>query len=311
MRNRIIQLIKLQAAKDDNIVFLTGDLGFSVVEPLMDALGERFVNAGVAEANMIGLAAALAASGFHPFAYSIAPFITSRCYEQIRNDIAYQRRAVRLIGVGAGFSYGALGPSHHALEDATIMASLPNMTVVNPANVAELDQCYKLVTEAENPAYIRIARESGSTREVPPFSMDRGAYVVRGGGDMALVTSGVSVAECLRASDLLAQSGIFASVISVPVLQPFPKTELSKLIGERPVACVFEGYRGNPLATGVMEVLLEAPARRSYLGLHAPLAFPAVVGGTEALRQRAGLDASSIARAALGLSRRFSAAAEG
>ena len=116
MRNRIIHLVEAAASRDDKVVFLTGDLGFSVVEPLMDALGERFINMGVAEANMMSVASALAAQGFKPFVYSIAPFVTLRCLEQIRNDIAYQKRAVRVIGAGAGYSYGTLGPSHHALR---------------------------------------------------------------------------------------------------------------------------------------------------------------------------------------------------
>lgn len=298
MRSRIIELIEADAATDNSIVFLTGDLGFSVVEPLEDALGERFINMGVAEANMISVAASLAATGFRPFAYSIVPFITGRCFEQIRNDIAYQKRAVRLIGVGAGFSYGALGPSHHGLEDAAIMASLPEMAVANPGNVAELDRCYAALRHDERPVYFRIARESGLSYPVPIFSAERAAYEARTGEDIVLAASGVTVSECLKAADRLEQIGIFASVVSVPIPHPFPKDEFATLIRDTPVISVFEGYRGNPLSLGVMEVLLERGRGNRYLDLVAPQRFLHVVGGAESLRREAGLDAAAIASAA-------------
>lgn len=298
MRNRIIELIEADASCDPSVVFLTGDLGFSVVEPLEAALGERFVNMGVAEANMISVAASLAAVGLRPFAYSITPFVTSRCFEQIRNDLCYQRRAARLVGVGAGFSYGALGPSHHGLEDAALMASLPDLVIVNPGNVAELDRCYAALRDDERPVYFRIARESGSQYAVPLFSPERGAYEAREGADVTLVSSGVGVSECLRAADELARSGVEAAVVSVPILHPFPKDALAALLGRRPVVSVFEGYRGNPLSLGVMEVLLEQGRARAFADLVAPQKFPSLVGNTETLRRRSGLDAASIAAAA-------------
>jgi transketolase len=295
MRNRIIDLIEAEAAHDPRVTFLTGDLGFSVVEPLETALGERFINMGVAEANMISVAGSLAATGLKPLCYSITPFITSRCFEQIRNDIVYQQRAVRLIGVGSGFSYGTLGPSHHGMEDAAIMASLPELVVVNPANAAELDRVYAITHDAERPTYFRIARESGVAFTVPIFSLDRGAYMLREGADVTLVASGVTVTESLRAAEMLASEGVGAGVISVPVLSPFPRETLARLLGDASVVSVFEGYRGNPLSVGVMETLLGAGAREAYRDMHAPQSFPHVVGGTDFLRRNAGLDAASIA----------------
>lgn len=295
MRKRIIELIEADASVDPSIVFLTGDLGFSVVEPLEAALGDRFVNMGVAEANMISVAASLAAQGFRPFAYSIAPFVTARCLEQIRNDVCHQRRAVRLIGVGAGFSYGTLGPSHHGLEDAAIMAALPDLVVVDPANVAELDRCYAALLDDPRPVYFRIARESGALYPVPIFAPERGAFEIRPGRDATLVASGVAVSECLRAAEALATEGVEAAVVSIPVLNPFPTAAVAALLSEAPVACVFEGYRGNPLSLGVMEVLLERRSGQAFADLCAPHSFPRVVGDTAALRRRAGLDADAIA----------------
>lgn len=297
MRNRIIALIEAQAAQDDSVAFLTGDLGFSVVEPLEAALGARFINVGVAEANLVSIAGSLAALGFTPFVYSIGPFVTSRCFEQIRNDIVYQKRKVGVIGVGSGFSYGSLGPSHHALEDATIMAALPGMIVGNPGNVAELDRFYALAQAAGAPAYYRIARESGAAFCAPIFTLETAAYTVRDGADATLIACGVSVTECLAAADLLARDGVAARVVSVPVIAPFPKAALAREIGDGPVVSVFEGFPGNPFSVGVMTTLFENRFSNPYRELTVPHRFESVVGNTQALRRRAGLDAESIANA--------------
>lgn len=301
MRNRIIALVEAANALDPRVVFLTGDLGFSVVEPLQEALGERFINVGVAEANMASIAGSLAALGFRPFVYSIGPFVTARCLEQIRNDIVYQNRAVRIVGVGSGFSYGSLGPSHHALEDAHLMAALPGMLVANPGNVAELDRVFAITLDSPQPAYFRISRESGIAFPVPIFTLDSAAYVVRDGGDLTLVACGVSVTECLRAAELLESEGLRARVVSVPIIAPFPKAALARIVGDGPIVSVFEGFPGNPFSVGVVATLFENGLRNPYAELVAPHAFAHVVGNTEALRRESGLDAQAIADRARGL----------
>jgi transketolase len=296
MRNRIAKLIELDGAQDDNVLFLTADLGFSVVEGLQASFGERFINLGVAEANMMSVAASLAASGFTPFTYSIAPFVTARCLEQIRNDIAYQKRRVRIVGVGAGFSYGSLGPSHHALEDAHLLCALPGVIVVNPWSVTELERLYALIARADAPAYFRIARETGVERPADFDTLETAAYVLRDGADLNLIASGAMVTQALETADRLAAGNIEARVISAPLLAPFPSRHLASLLNAGPVATVFEGYPGHPLAVAVMELLLAHNGRRRYLDLCAPHAFAARVGNTEALRRYAGLDADSLAR---------------
>ena len=300
MRNRIIKLIGEAAANDDNIVFLTGDLGFSVVEPLQASMGERFINMGISEANMVSVASSLSASGFNVFAYSITPFITARCYEQIRNDACYQRRPLRLIGVGAGYSYGTLGPSHHALEDAHLLAALPNVIIGNPANVDELDRFFELTLHAPETVYFRIPRESGTPRPLPAFDLVSAAYTLVDGDDITIVTSGVSVNDAHIAVGLLAEAGISARLVSVPVIKPFPTDHLASLLADAPVLTVFEGYRGNPLTVGVMETLLRHRCAQPFAEL-AVDTFAHSVGNTDFLRAAAGLDAASIARCAQAL----------
>src|SRR3954470_23670029 len=132
MRNAFCQAMVALAA-DPDFVFLTGDLGFKALEPLRDALGPRFVNAGVAEQNMVSVAAGLARTGLRPWAYSIAPFIYARPFEQIRNDVCLHRLPAVLVGNGGGYGYGVMGATHHALEDYGVLCTLPNMRVCVPA----------------------------------------------------------------------------------------------------------------------------------------------------------------------------------
>lgn len=300
MRNRIIKLIGEAATTDPNIMFMTGDLGFSVVEPLQESMGERFVNMGISEANMVSVASSLVASGFNVFTYTIAPFMTARCFEQIRNDACYQGRPIKLIGVGGGYSYGSLGPSHHSLEDAHILAALPDLVIGNPANVNELDRFFHLTLNAPHTVYFRIPRESGVPRDVPSFDLETGAYLLADGEEINIVASGVSINDCVIAVDRLRDHGVKARLISVPVIRPFPHDHLAGLLADGPVLTVFEGYGRNPLSVGVMETLLRAGRAVPFADLHVE-GFAHTVGNTEHLRAAAGLDAGSIEQRALAL----------
>jgi transketolase len=271
MRKAMMSAINHHAIADPDVVFLTGDLGFAVVEPLVEVLGTRFVNVGVAEQNMISLASGLAATGFLPYCYSIAPFVTARCYEQIRNDIAYEGRQAILIGAGAGLSYGSLGPSHHSLEDATILATLPGMAVLSPANAEELSMAHAALVRSEQAGYIRVSREAGQDFAVPAFSrLEQGAHRVRRGSDVTLVASGPAVTAAL--DGILARS---------------------------PILSVFEGYTGNPLELGLRRLLMaRSSSLPAFAEVSVPLRFPKRVGSTEALRQDFGIDAATIAKRA-------------
>ncbi len=299
MRAKLMELISAHAHDDQDVLFLTGDLGFSFVEPLQAALGSRFINAGVAEANMMTMASTLAACGFRPYVYTIAPFVTTRCYEQIRNDVCYHRRPVMLIGVGAGLSYGTLGPSHHSLEDAAIMATLPSLAIASPANEAELALVHGLFKNSDRAVYFRVPRETGMNFPVQAITAPADAgYVVREGDDVALVASGPSVNECLIAANRLAEVGLSAAVISIPILAPFPADALRRAVGTRPIVSVFEGYAGGPLEVGVLRMLVTAGFMRPVRHLAVQMRIPRSCGSTEYLRAELEIDAAAIVRAA-------------
>ncbi len=159
MRKAFVDSLVDAAEKDGRVMLLVGDLGYGVVEPFSDKFPDRFVNAGVSEQNMTGVAAGLALSGKVVFTYSIANFPTIRALEQIRNDIVYHRLPVTVVAVGTGFSYGVLGYSHHAVEDISVLRSLPGMRVLSPSTDSEVANCVKLILSSPAPTYLRLDKD--------------------------------------------------------------------------------------------------------------------------------------------------------
>jgi transketolase len=158
VRTAFIQQLILEARRNPQIFLAVGDLGYSVVEPFAEEFPERFLNAGVAEQNMTGVAAGLASEGYHVFTYSISNFPTFRCAEQIRNDIVYHGLPVTVVAVGGGLSYGNLGYSHHAVQDIGLMRLFPGMLLGCPGDPAETQACVQYLTTNSQPSYLRLGK---------------------------------------------------------------------------------------------------------------------------------------------------------
>jgi transketolase len=158
MRNAFIDELVALAERHPQIALVVGDLGYSVVEPFADRFPERFINAGVAEQNMTGLAAGMASEGYHVFTYSIANFPTFRCAEQIRNDVDYQKLPVTVVAVGGGLAYGALGYSHHAVQDYALLRSMPNLLIAAPGDPSEVRGCLRYLVANPQPSYLRLGK---------------------------------------------------------------------------------------------------------------------------------------------------------
>jgi transketolase len=169
MRNAFIDELVLLARKNEKIVLVVGDLGYNVVEPFAEEFPDRFINAGVAEQNMTGLAAGMASEGFHVFTYSIANFPTFRCAEQIRNDIDYHNLPVTIVTVGGGLSYGNLGYSHHAIQDYALIRCMPNMLIAAPGDPMETRACLRYLVDNPQPSYLRLGKagEPNFHKDVP------------------------------------------------------------------------------------------------------------------------------------------------
>jgi transketolase len=167
MRNAFVKALGELARRDERVVFLTGDLGFMALEPLREQMGERFINAGIAEQNMVTVAAGLAQRGLIPWIYSITPFISLRPFEQLRNDVGLHRLPVRVVGNGGGFGYGIMGATHHALEDVGSFRLLPGFKVGVPVFASDVAEAVAWMNDLSGPAYLRLNLEAKGPAPAP------------------------------------------------------------------------------------------------------------------------------------------------
>ena len=223
MRKAFTRTLVELAEADPRIMLLTGDLGYMALEPFSERFPDRFVNAGVAEQNMVGVATGLAEAGFIPFVYSIVTFASLRPYEFIRNGPVLHRLPVRVVGVGGGFEYGPQGTTHHGLEDLAVMRVQPGMTVVAAADHRQYAAALRATWDLPGPVYYRIGKDD--TTEVPGldgrFRLGR-AELLRPGRDLCLVATGSVAVEAAAAAATLAERGIDCGCLIVACLQPAP-----------------------------------------------------------------------------------------
>ncbi len=233
MRLAFINTLLELAARDPRVMLLTGDLGFTVLEPFAEQFPRRFINAGIAEQNMVGMATGLAEAGFIPFVYSIAPFISLRPYEFIRNGPVLHRLPVRIIGVGGGFDYGPNGLSHYALEDVAVMRTLPGLGVVAPADGAQTRAALEKMYDRPEPVFFRLGRDRNTPLPgLDGFYEPGRAAMVRGGRDLLLVTTGNISFDAVEAADKLAEQGIACGVIVAACLNPAPEADLVEALSQ-------------------------------------------------------------------------------
>lgn len=297
MRDRFIERLMLMAKEDPRITLITGDLGFGVLTRFAEEFPRQFINAGVAEQNMTGLATGMALEGRITFTYSIANFATLRCLEQIRNDAAYHGANVNVVSIGGGFSYGPLGISHHATEDLSIMRALPDVTVMAPSCLWEAHEAPALLAEVPGTTYLRLDKSGpqSTRREGESLVLGRGR-VIRPGSDISLVTCGGILEEVLDAADALESGGVHCRVISLHTLRPLDRSILIAAARETGgIVSIEENTICGGLGGLIAETLLEEgsiPRRFARVGLRA--GFSSIVGSQKYLRKRYGLDSASI-----------------
>ena len=208
MRTAFIEALTRLAERDRRITLVVGDLGYGVVGEFARRLPGQFINAGVAEQNMTGLATGMAMCGKIVFTYSIANFPTLRCLEQIRNDACYHRADVKVVSVGGGLGYGPLGMSHHATEDLAILRTLPGLTVLSPGDPLETACAVEAIARAPGPCYLRLGRAGEPIVHPAPPAFEVGkALVVRDGPDLTLIATGGMLAIAAGAAEALAREG--------------------------------------------------------------------------------------------------------
>lgn len=298
MRSTFIDTLTELSRKDDKVMCVIGDTGFSVFEQYEKEFPGRFINVGIAEQNFVSFGAGLAAMGMKPFIYNVASFMIYRAWEQIELDVCYQENPVVLVGVGGGHAYGTAGPTHHGYFDLALMRELPNMMVFCPADPVEMRAIMYAVYEANCPAYIRIGRSVDPIIHQSPISFQIGKVIpMREGEDTILLSTGTMVKDALLVADLLTEQGIACAVYSVPSIEPIDAGFIEQLQGR--YTCVYtleeHSVRGG-LGSAVEEVL--SGKNMWGLRLHKfgfPRTFAPVTGNREYLNKLYGLDPETVA----------------
>lgn len=230
MRKSFINTLVSLARQDERVWLLVGDLGFQVVEAFVQEFPDRFLNVGVAEQNMTGVAAGLALSGKIVFTYSIGNFPTLRCLEQVRNDVCYHRANVKVVAVGGGLAYASLGPTHHATEDLAILRSLPELTVIAPGDPMETAEATRWSIAHNGPVYLRLGKvgEPIVHTKMPNFDRAGCFELWCKGSDPAItfVATGSGLALAARLADQMYSEGMPVRLVSCPIIKPLDNTSL-------------------------------------------------------------------------------------
>lgn len=313
MRDAFVARLERLAKADPRIFLITGDLGFGVLTRFATERAAQFLNAGVAESNMTGLATGLALEGRIVFTYSIGNFPTLRCLEQVRNDAAYHDANVKIVAIGGGFSYGALGMSHHATEDLAILRAIPGITVLSPGCLWEAEEATEAISRTPGVCYLRLDKSSAgrTNREGERFALTR-IRQLREGSDLTLAATGGILAVALQAADRLAGQGIETRVLSVHTLRPFDSDTIFKACRETGgLMTIEEHVVDGGLGGLVAETCLEAGVLpRAFYRIGLRSGFSSVVGSQEFLRARYGMDTHAIVERARKLVRAPAQAAE-
>lgn len=291
MRTAFIEQLIVEARRNPRIFLVVGDLGYSVIEPFQAEFPDRFLNAGIAEQNMTGMAAGLASEGYHVFTYSIGNFPTLRCLEQIRNDVCYHNFPVTVVAVGAGMAYGNLGYSHHCIQDIACLRGMPNLTLLSPADPGETVACVEWLSNHPGPSYLRLGKAGEPKIHSQLVTFDRPAKVVDRGGRIAIVATGSVLTEAVSASTLLAEERICCDVYSMIRLAPVGPHDFEQLDAYQYIVTVEEhvepGGLGELIRSGIRNgIAVEA--------LSVTAGTASSVGTQAVLRKLAGLDASAV-----------------
>jgi len=298
MRTTFIETLCDLATRDDRIFLVCGDLGYSVLEPFAERFPSRFLNAGVAEQNMTGVAAGLAMDGHVVLTYSIANFPVMRCLEQIRNDVCYHELDVKIVAVGGGYAYGAQGYTHHGVEDLAVMRVMPGMTVLAPGDPIETRLATRAMIARQGPAYLRLGKagEKVIHLEEPEFQIGR-AIVMRNGNDVTLISTGGVLPLAVEAATVLESQGIRVRLLSMPCLEPLDVESIEAASRETPLIVTIEEHGPGGLASAVAETIAVGRGRARFVPLRLPRAAVHVAGDQGELRAAHGVSVEGVVTA--------------
>lgn len=292
------------ASKDKNILAVTSDSrGSGKLVPFGEKFPDQIVEIGIAEQNLVGVAAGLANMGKKTFAVSPACFLTARSLEQIKNDVAYSNNPVSLVGISAGVSYGALGTTHHSLHDFAALRAIHNIIIVAPADAFETKAAIELAAALEKPVYLRFGKKPMpdlGQDHAPDFKFGE-ARTIRKGTQIALIGTGETVWPCAEAAELLAEKGIDAEVISMHTIKPLDANLLNRLIKEgKAIITVEEHSVHGGLGEAVASYLMQASSHLPFKIIGFPDEYT-VTGSQQEIFEHYGLSAKGISSVAFKL----------
>ncbi len=297
MRDTFVRTLINIAKSDSQVHLITGDLGFGVLKPFWEELPKQFINLGIAEQNMTGFAAGLALEGKIVYTYSIGNFPTLRCLEQIRNDCAYHKANVKIVCVGGGLVYGALGMSHHATEDLAIMRALPGVTVMSPADSVETEYAVRAIHEQPGTCYLRLGRgqEERIHDTIDDFQIGK-AIPIQEGKDVAIFSTGSIIGEVLTAKKLLKEKGIHPGIYSFPTVKPIDANLIKACANAYDYIVTVEEHNIiGGFGSAVSEIVSELKGKRaSMIRLGIKDQYISLVGSQDYLRDYCQLKAAGI-----------------
>lgn len=266
MRDAFISSIYKVTKSNENVLCIVGDIGAFLLRNYIKDFPRNYYNLGAAEANMVGVGAGLAKSGKIPFLYTITPFITSRVYEQIKVDVCYNNTNVKLVGVGAGVSYGTMGSSHHSLEDIAIMRALPNMIILSPSDPEEVEEAVFAAAKHKGPTYIRLTLQAKSLEyKREKFKIGK-ARIIKKGTDSAIIATGEMVGVALEAAEMLKKNKINCYVINMHTIKPIDTELVNKLSREcKAIVTIEEHSVIGGLGSAVSSIISQNPKNKALL----------------------------------------------
>lgn len=307
MRDTVIRTLIELGKEDKDVELITGDLGFGVLKSFWETLPNQFINAGIAEQNMTGVAAGMALEGKKVFTYSIGNFPTLRCLEQIRNDCAYHNANVNVICVGGGYVYGSLGMSHHATEDIAILRALPDVTVICPGDPIEAALAVKKIAQTDGTCYLRLGRggEQNVNTVINEFEIGK-AYKLRDAKDMnkkvAVFSTGAILEETTKACDMLEEQGIAVEQYSFPTVKPIDRAVIEDCANRFDnIFTVEEHNIVGGFGGAVAEVLAECGGKAKLHRIGIDDFYCIEVGSQAYLREQVGINAEGIVRKVKGV----------
>lgn len=300
MRNAFADEVTRLVKADPRVMLLSGDIGNRLFDKLRAQSPSQFLNCGVAEQNMMGVAAGMGLSGLLPIVYTIAPFTTSRCLEQIKVDVAYHRAPVIIVGTGSGLSYASLGPTHHSLEDFAILRAIPNLQILAPWDTISLRVCLRMALQSNKPTYIRIGKKGeADLSEVQSVPAIGSGSTLFEGSQLCIIAVGTVAHEAQSAGKRLNQLGFKVNVTITHTVKPSPSLLFDNLLNrfDRFVT-VEEHARIGGFGEAFLSYLAMRGMNKKVICLGTGDRFMAVVGSQSYARSHFGIDSDSIVQAA-------------